>query len=268
MIIDSASTDDTTAIARAHGVRVHHIEKRDFDHGGTRTLAGRTQTSGSILVYLTQDALPIGNHAIATLIAPLQSDAQCGAVFGRQVPYANATAFARHLREFNYPNQSYASSYADRERVGIKAAFCSNSFAAYRRSVLEHIGWFKAGLGMCEDLHLCARLLKEGYSVRYVAEACVYHSHNYSIWQDFQRYVDIGTFFRKEHWILDEFGKPRGEGLRYVSSELQFLAREGRLSLIPFSLVRAGAKLGGYLLGTQSHLVPSFLIRRLGMRSF
>ncbi len=267
LVIDSSSTDDTRGIAARHGAGVVVIPKQEFDHGGTRTLAGRLHCSGDILVYLTQDAMPIGDDAIATLVAPLVSDPQCAAVFGRQVPHPDATLFARHLREFNYPAESYVRTYADRARVGIKAAFCSNSFAAYRRSALDAVGWFKEKLGMSEDLHLCARLLKHGYTLRYVAEAQVYHSHNYSVWQDFQRYFDVGAFFRKEQWILEEFGRPRGEGFRYVGSEFRCLVREGRLELLPQSLVRAAAKLLGYQLGFHFRSLPSSLVRRLSMHA-
>ena len=63
--------------------------------------------------------------------------------YGRQLPYENASLFASHLREFNYGTKSYIRTYDDREKYGIKTAFLSDSFAAYRRSALESIDWFK-----------------------------------------------------------------------------------------------------------------------------
>jgi rhamnosyltransferase len=159
LVIDSSSSDETVDIAKQHAIQTVIIPKEEFDHGGTRTLAGKTRSVGDILVYLTQDALPCDDRAIETLIQPLLAEKICGAVFGRQIAYQNATPFAQHLRLFNYPPQSYIRTYADRTALGIRAAFCSNSFAAYRRDALEEVGWFAENLLLAEDMHICARML-------------------------------------------------------------------------------------------------------------
>ncbi len=98
-------------------VQIVIIPKEEFDHGGTRTLAGKTRSAGDILVYLTQDALPCDDRAIETLIQPLLADKICGVAFGRQTPYQDATPFAQHLRLFNYPPQSYAARMQTGQRL-------------------------------------------------------------------------------------------------------------------------------------------------------
>jgi rhamnosyltransferase len=266
LVIDSTSSDDTVRIAKSRGARTLVIPKADFDHGGTRTLAARN-TEGSLLIYLTQDALPADRRAVEHLLEPLWCDPAIGIVFGRQLPSADATPFARHLRYFNYPAESHVRTLQDKKRFGIKTAFCSNSFAAYRRSALEDIGWFKAGLLMGEDSHACARMLLKGYKVAYAAEAAVFHSHNYRVVQDFQRYFDMGAFLQKEHWILDTFGKAEGEGFRFVQSEVAYLLREGLWRDVPVSLLRAAAKWSGYRLGHFHAVLPRSVVRRVSMYS-
>jgi rhamnosyltransferase len=266
LIIDSSSHDKTIEIAKAFDVRVHTICKKQFDHGGTRTIVGKLAT-GDILVYLTQDALPRDSRAVESLIQPLLLEQKCGAVFGRQIPYQDATPFAQHLRLFNYPSQSYIHTYADRVTQGIRAAFCSNSFAAYRRDALEEVGWFAKNLLLAEDLHVCARMLKEGYTLQYIAEAVVYHSHNYTMAQEFKRYFDLGVFFEKERWLLDEFGRPEGQGAQFVRSEFSYLRSQGLLHLLPISLIRAGAKLIGYRLGHHYRHLPRAVLRHVSMHS-
>ena len=266
LLIDSSSTDDTVKIAESYRVRTVVIPKSDFDHGGTRTFAGR-QAQGDVLVYLTQDALPKNEHAIENLVNPLQQDQTLGAVFGRQIPHPNATPFAKHLRFFNYPNRSYTRVVGDKALYGVKTAFCSNSFAAYRRSALENVGWFQNNLLMGEDIHVCARMLMKGYRVGYIAEAVVYHSHNYTVAQEFKRYFDLGVFFEKERWLLDEFGRPEGEGIRFVRSELSYLTSHGFPHLLPISLMRAAAKLIGYRLGHYYRHLPRTVLRRVSMHS-
>jgi hypothetical protein len=59
LVIDSSSSDKTVDIAKQHSVQTVIIPKEEFDHGGTRSLAGKTRSVGDILVYLTQDALPV-----------------------------------------------------------------------------------------------------------------------------------------------------------------------------------------------------------------
>ena len=266
LIIDSSSQDKTTEIAKAFDVRVLTIPKKQFDHGGTRTMVGKLAT-GDILVYLTQDALPVDEQAVGTLIRPLCEDIAIGLTFGRQISHEDAAPLARHLRFFNYPDRSYTREVGDKVRYGVKTAFCSNSFAAYRRSALENVGWFQDKLLMGEDLHVCARMLMKGYRVGYVADAMVYHSHNYTVAQEFKRYFDLGVFFEKERWLLDEFGRPEGEGIKFVQSEFSYLWSHGLFHLLPISLIRAAAKLIGYRLGHYYRHLPRTVLKRVSMHS-
>jgi rhamnosyltransferase len=266
IVVDSSSADRTIEIARSFGVATYVIPKQKFDHGGTRTYMG-SLAKGDVLVYLTQDALPVDEATVPTLVSRLMADERIGAAFGRQVPHKHATPFASHLREFNYPAESYERSFQDRARYGIKAAFCSNSFAAYKRAALDAVGWFKSGLLMGEDMHVCARMLKQGFHIAYAAEAAVFHSHNYSVLQEFQRYFDMGAFFRREPWILQDYGTAEGEGLRFVRSELSFLVRCGLPHYIPFSLFRSLAKGVGYRLGQLAPYLPGKIVRWASMHT-
>lgn len=267
VVIDSSSSDETLNIAKQHAIQTVTIPKGEFDHGGTRTFAGKTRSIGNILVYLTQDALPCDEKTIEILIQPLLTEQKCGATFGRQIPRQDATPFAQHLRLFNYPPQSYARTYADRTALGIRAAFCSNSFAAYSREALEDVGWFAEDLFLAEDIHVCARMLMKGYTLRYVAESIAYHSHNYTVAQEFKRYFDLGVFFEKQRWLLDEFGRPEGEGIKFVRSELSYLGSHGFLHLLPISMMRAGAKLIGYRLGHYYRHLPQAILRLVSMHA-
>jgi rhamnosyltransferase len=249
IIIDSSSSDDTVDIAQSHRANVITITQSEFDHGGTRTLAA-IEAKGDILVYLTQDALPYNEYAIENIIKPFTDDRKIGAAFGKQVPYPGASVFAEHLRLFNYPDTSYTRVLDDKKIYGIKTAFLSNSFAAYRKSVLKEIGYFKNGLPFGEDTCAAAKILLNGYKIAYVAEAMVLHSHNYTVWQDFKRYFVMGTFHRTENWLLKEFGKAEGEGIRYTKSEIKFLLKRRKFYLFPESAIRLIMKYVGYKLGT------------------
>jgi rhamnosyltransferase len=263
LVIDSGSSDETLELARRFGARIIPIAPRDFDHGTTRTLGARS-ACGEVLVYLTQDAVPADSEALALLLASL-ADERVAAAYGRQLPGPDASCFARHLRAFNYPERSVIRSFADRARYGFKTAFISNSFAAYRRQPLAAIGYFQEGLVFGEDTFTVAKLLRKGYCVAYVAEARVYHSHNYTVVQDFRRYFDIGVAHGTNRELLESFGSPAGEGRRFVAAELAFLVREKQYLRLPESLVRSGVKLAAYHLGKRYTLLPRGLARRCSL---
>jgi rhamnosyltransferase len=162
---------------------------------------------------------------------------------------------------------SHTRALHDRDRYGMKTFFCSNSFAAYRRKALEGVGWFKTSLLMGEDMHACAKLLKVGFHIAYVADAAVYHSHNYSMKQEFKRYFDLGAFFQKEQCILDEYGNAGREGLRFIRSEVSFLVRNGLFHYLPMSLLRMLAKGAGYRFGHLYPYLPTSIIKWASMHA-
>ncbi len=266
VVIDSSSSDNTVNIARSYGVEIIEIDKDSFDHGGTRT-QGAKISKGEILVFMTQDSLPVDEHSIMNLINPLYKEKTIAAVYGRQLAYPNASPFAAHLRLFNFPPVSRLITLDDKNRLGIKAAFLSNSFSAYRKSTLEEIGWFKNGLGIAEDVYAGAKMLLAGYKIAYAAEALVYHSHNYTIFQEFKRYFTIGIFHKTQDWIIKEFGRAEEEGLRYIKSELLFLLNRRKYHLLPISFLRNALKYVGYKLGQNYKNLPRVLVKRLTFTS-
>src|SRR6476660_2310657 len=82
IVVDSSSTDGTSAAARYAGFEVVEIDGRDFDHGGTRQLAAEHASKADILIYLTQDAVPSKPDAFRNLIAAFE-DPAIGAAYGR-----------------------------------------------------------------------------------------------------------------------------------------------------------------------------------------
>ena len=264
IVIDSASVDNTFKIAQSRGARTISVARDSFDHGGTRTFAGKS-ARGDILIYMTQDTLPANEYSLENLIKPFSEDNKTGAVYGRQLPIHEASIFGAHLRYFNYPESSYVRSFDDRDVFGIKTAFLSNSFAAYRRDVLEDIGWFKEDLISTEDTYAGAKMLIAGYKIAYAADALVYHSHNYTMTEEFKRYFDIGVFHRTHKWILDTFGKAEGEGIKYIKSEFAFIIKHNKYYLIPEFIVRNILKYVGYKLGQIYGILPFSLIRRFSM---
>jgi len=263
IIIDSSSKDATVNIAKKFTNNIVVIPQNEFDHGGTRAKAAHI-AKGDILIYLTQDALPCDNLTIENIVKVFD-DKKIGAAYGKQVSYEDTNLFGKHLREFNYRETSYVRDKSDIKQFGLKTAFLSDSFAAYRKSALESIGLFKDGLILGEDTYAGAKMILSGYSLAYVAEAKVYHSHSYTVFQEFKRYFDIGVFHKSESWILESFGKAEGEGMKYIKSEIKYLLSNDAWYLLPEFVVRNGMKYLGYKLGQRYEKLPMWVIKKLSM---
>ena len=267
LVVDSASTDDTRAIAcKFPLVRFIEIDREAFDHGGTRSMAAR-QSRGDILVFFTQDAMPANEHCLALLTEPLRQEGRVAVCYGRQLPHANANPFAAHLRLFNYPDAYEAPRcFADRKRMGLHTIFCSNSFAAYKREALIAADFFPEQLLFGEDTFTVAKIVALGYCVQYMHEALVFHSHNYTTMDEVKRYFDIGAFHAAAPELLSTYGGAGGAGRRFVFSELKYLYTHGMFRLVPLSLARTALKLLAYNLGRQARHLPLSMRQGLSMR--
>ena len=263
LVVDSASSDSTAELAREAGFGVRSISRTEFNHGGTRQLAAELLPDAEILIYITQDAILADPTALQSLLRAFE-DPQVAAAYGRQMPRKGSRPIEAHARLFNYPVHSDLRSLDSRETLGIKAIFLSNSFAAYRRSALLATGGFPTGVIFGEDTIAAARLLLAGHKIAYVSEAAVYHSHPYTILQEFKRYFDIGVLHSREVWLLDTFGRATGEGKRFVISELRHL-KEAAPWLIPSAVIRTAAKFTGYQLGRLEAHLPLAVKRSLSM---
>ncbi len=258
IVADSQSTDDSAAICIAHGARVISIAKEEFDHGSTRNLLAEAAT-GDIYVYFTQDALLAGDDSLANLVAALLADENIACAYGRQLPAKDATLQAAALRRFNYPEKSEVRQYKDHLHYGLKTIFISNSYAAYKKDIFWQAGGFPQKLIFGEDTCFLGKLLisaTEGYTVAYCAEASVYHSHNYSFFEEFRRSFDIGVLHSSEKWLLEIYGGATGIGGKFVRFALDTIWQSGKYLLLVDCLVRSMVKLLGYKVGRVYKYLP------------
>ena len=263
IVIDSSSPDGTAELARSDGFTVLEISPRDFNHGGTRQMGAEYAADAEILIYLTQDAAPSGEDAFAKLVAAFE-DPKIGAAYGRQLPREAANAIEAHARHFSYPAESSIRTWESRKTLGFKSIFFSDAFGAYRREALMSVGGFSSDVIFGEDTVVVARMHRAGWKTAYVADACVRHSHAYSIAEEFRRYFDIGVLHSRESWLTDQFGSASGEGRRFVLSELKYLLRHGA-HRIPSAMARTAAKYLGYKIGRRESGIDPRLKYHLGL---
>lgn len=265
LIIDSSSKDETVNIAQKYKARVFVIPQSDFNHGATREFA-RKQINSEIVVFLTQDVIPINVNLIDILVRPLWKDVSIAVSYGRQIPHDGADIFEAFPREYNYGPQSQTRSVDDVDQYGVYTFFCSNSCAAYRNSALDEIGGFKPVLTN-EDYFAVAELLQKGYKIAYAADAVVRHSHRYTLWQEFQRYFDTG-YVRAENPMIQELvGHAESRGVGFVSRLLKRVWQAQPL-LLPYALIQSLVKWLGYRVGFYGRCLPLWLKKKFSQQSY
>ena len=247
LVIDSQSTDSYPEQAVRYGFAFHRIRREEFGHGKTRQLAVEILTGSEIIIFMTQDAILEKPDSLGHLMKGLESP-EVGAAYGRQLPRKNASPIEAHARLFSYPDRSRVKSLEDIQELGIKVPFFSNSFSAFKKNALMDAGGFPLHLNFGEDVYVASKLILKGWRIAYVAEATVSHSHGFTYREEWNRYLQVGEFYGKESWIVQSFGSTKGEGKKFVLSEIGYLLSKNAL-LIPSSLFRTILKFVGYHVG-------------------
>ncbi len=207
VMLDSQSSDGTPELLRTEGVRFESIPQAEFGHGSARNRLAH-MAEGEVLVFLSQDALPVGNDCLACLIAPLE-EARVAGTWARNVPHPGDDALtARSLLESGEASETS-------RRVGLEPGVVlgdlepaqrvaltrfNNVASAMRRETHAEIPFPDVPFG--EDSAWAARALSSGRDLCYVAEAVVRHAHRYGPQSAFRRYEQDARFLREVHGLV------------------------------------------------------------------
>ena len=197
LVIDSGSTDGTPELAARHGASVHRIDPGEFDHGATRNL-GASLSAGRYVAFLVQDALPVDDHWLASMVTNLDADGTVAGVYGRQIPRSDSSPLTRALmRDWPTSNRERREQFAGgpqayatlppAERRSL--AVFDDVSSCVRRSVWERIPFERTRFG--EDLRWGKAVVEAGHKLVYEPRSAVLHSHERGALYDLKRhYVD------------------------------------------------------------------------------
>jgi GT2 family glycosyltransferase len=263
IVIDSGSQDDSVAVARARGAKVHEIGSREFRHGATRNL-GAERSRGDVLVFTSQDAYAERVDWLERLTTPLREDEELAAVYGRQVPHPDATPPERFFLDFLYGPEGREQRADSAEALSMRTTLFSNVNSAIRRELWDRFP-FADDLNFAEDQDWARRVLVAGYRIRYEPEAVVRHSHAYTIRTAFKRFFDSGASAERGYLAG---GRPAArvlmrEAARYGRDELRWLLTTRQLRWVPYTAAYELAKFAGLQLGAHHRRLPSWLKGRL-----
>ncbi|ABU59695.1 glycosyltransferase [Roseiflexus castenholzii] len=205
-LLDNDSQDESATLARAYGLRYHHIPRGGFNYAAALNL-GASLAEGEFIVSLSAHCFPQRSDWLAALVAPLRADRNVVAAYGRQVIDPQSGAFEAHGNAELFP--------ADARQPKIVAF--SNANSAIRRDYLL-IHPFNPAIKILED-HLFYLEIAGDFDVVYVPEAVVLHEHDRFSWRYYVR-----------RWILEGWSfyfltRHRGLPSPYIPQRLVSLRR-------------------------------------------
>lgn len=263
IVVDSGSSDGSVAVARSHGATIMEIPPESFTHGGSRN-RGAAQAAGDLLVFISQDAYPVGTDWLSLLSEPLRGDEAVAGTYGRQLPHEGATPPETYFLDFLYGPTARRQHAASTDQLSMDATLFSNVNACIRRSLWQKFP-FSDDIIMSEDQEWSRSVLLDGHDLVYVPDAAVRHSHNYTVMAALRRFFDSGVSSERAYMADNsESGSVlRRRALSYGLGELRWLWSSGQRGWIPYAAVYESAKMGGLILGINHRRLPLALKRRL-----
>jgi rhamnosyltransferase len=166
--VDSGSTDDTIAILEQFNIPYTSIEAARYQPGPVLNNAVR-EAKTPIVVFLNSDTVPLRKDALEKLLKPLEDENVAG-TFARQIIRPDAHSWVRRDYDLSFPAKGP-------KPLWIKLSL---PFAAIRKSVWEQHNFYSLAWAS-EDTEWGSWVEKQGLEVRYVPDALVMHSHNYTL---------------------------------------------------------------------------------------
>ena len=238
------SNDRSEELLKKNKCSYEVIKRSDFSHSLVRENAAM-KCSGDILVFITQDIDIRTNNWLERLVAPIVSG-EAEASYSRQLTKFNN--IEKYTRECNYPDVSVIKTRNDIPKMGLKTFFFSDACSAIKESVFKELdGYDHKNLPISEDMYIAYKLIMNDYRIKYCADSVVYHSHDFTLKELYERYKLTGKFF-KEYSYIDKYGtnKSGGSLAKYILKRaIQDKNFKVLLRFIPDMFVRfVGMKVG------------------------
>lgn len=196
------STDNSEQILKKNKLNYKLIEKKDFSHSLVREEVAM-MSKADIICFISQDIVIENDDWLENLVKPI-IDGQAEATYSKQLTKFNN--IEKYTRESNYPEKSRIKSKADINELGLKTFFFSDASSAVKTDIFKKLnGYDGKNLPINEDMYLAHKLIINGYSIGYQADSVLYHSHNFTLKELYNRYKLTGKFF-KENSYLDQYG--------------------------------------------------------------
>jgi glycosyltransferase involved in cell wall biosynthesis/predicted O-methyltransferase YrrM len=183
IIVDSGSEDATDCTAEELGCKLIRIPKTQFSHSVSRN-RGAEEATGDLLLFMVQDAHPVGDywlHGLASML--LQSEHGLAAVSCAEFSRCDSELLYdmlidTHYRFLGCRSGDRIGSFISNSQIDLrKQGQLSNVACLIRRDVFEQ---YKFVGRYAEDLTLGIRLIRDGRRIAMVSSIPIIHAHRRS----------------------------------------------------------------------------------------
>lgn len=208
LFVLTETNDKSEKILKKNKAIYIKIKSSEFSHSLTREKYAMDSDT-DIIVFITQDIVIEDELWLYNLTKNIGKN-KIAAAFSRQISKYNN--LEKYTREKNYPEYSRVVSKKDIETLGLNTFFFSDAAAALDLKVFKKLkGYDGKKLPISEDMYYAYKLIMNGYKIEYAADSIVYHSHNFTLKQLYDRYKLTGIFF-KQNSYLDKYGTNKSGG--------------------------------------------------------
>jgi len=197
VVVDDGSTDQTAQVARQHNVCL--IQQPNAGPAAARN-RGAQEARGELLLFTDADCAPAPDW-IEQMLAPFSDPEVVGA---KGVYRTRQRKLVARFVQLEYEDKYGRMARQDH------VDFVDTYSAAYRRDVFLANGGFDAlfPTASVEDQEFSFRLARKGYRLVFVPQAIVYHRHDITLDEYWQRKFNIGYWKALLlHWHPERVGK-------------------------------------------------------------
>lgn len=174
IIVDSGSKDKTLEIVKQYPHKLIEIEPGDYYPGAVLNMAIEN-AEADLIVFQNSDAVPLCPYTLERLVAAFD-DSEVQAALTRQLPRPEA---------FGWVIRDYAQSFPDADETPPWITL-SLPMAAMRKSAWKKHKFYTDAWAS-EDTEWGHWAKENGMKIKYVKNAIVMHSHNYTLKQIYGR---------------------------------------------------------------------------------
>lgn len=180
VVVDSGSKDSTINLCQKYKVVLKQIDQSEFSHSYARNLGAKI-ARGDILLFMTQDALPLDEEWMYQMILPIIKGEVVATSCKEQCPEGTDLYYRisswYHAQYIGVDKGNQINKYCETDNVDIlrrKGSLNDVSTAIHAkifdRNLYRH--------SYAEDLDMGIRLLKSGYQIALLGSTSVIHAHN------------------------------------------------------------------------------------------
>jgi rhamnosyltransferase len=200
IIIDSGSTDGSISLTKEYtNIQLYEIPSESFNHGATRNF-GVSLAHGEFVVMTVQDAIPVNNIWLETMLVHFE-DKEVAGVCGQQiVPHHRDKNPHEWFRPQSEPNvKSVQFNHGEFEKLPVEQQRSNCRWddvnAMYRKSALLALPFGSVMFG--EDMLWAKAALLKGFKLVYDTNSKVEHYHYHTPEFTYKRSMIVRLFVYK-----------------------------------------------------------------------